>query len=70
VLSEYLGSEGIATQGLDRCLEDLLEREILSREEMRPGMMEYRLEVPLFSRWLSANEDESIYRERVLENQE
>jgi len=70
VLSEYLGSEGISTQGLDRCLEDLLEREILSREEMRPGMMEYRLEVPLFSRWLSANEDESIYRERVLENQE
>jgi type I restriction enzyme M protein len=70
VLSEYLGSEGISTQGLDGSLEDLLEREIISRDEVRPGVTEYQLEVPLFSRWISSNEDESIYKERILEIQD
>lgn len=70
VLSEYLGSEGISTQGLDGSLEGLLEREIISRDEVRPGVTEYQLEVPLFSRWISSNEDESIYKERILETQD
>ncbi len=70
LLSEYLGSQGISTQGLDGSLEGLLEREIISRDEVRPGVTEYQLEVPLFSRWISSNEDESIYKERILEVQD
>jgi type I restriction enzyme M protein len=70
VLSEILASEGISTIDLDQSLEDLLEKETISRKEVRTGATEYQLEVPLFSRWISANEDASIYKERVLENQE
>jgi type I restriction enzyme M protein len=70
LLREHLGNEGIMTDSLDSDLERLVELEILKREKVRAGTTEYQLEVPLLSRWISQNEDPSIYKQRVVEDQE
>ena len=68
LLEDRLEEHGLRRHQLGRDLEDLIELELVARDESWLET-QYRLEVPLFARWIRANEDATIHLSRAREEQ-
>ena len=68
LLEDRLEEHGLRRHHLGRDLEDLIELELVARDESWLET-QYRLEVPLFARWIRANEDATIHLSRAREEQ-